>query len=62
MFDHTQTIFCDGCGAEIGWLPVIVEQRHFCCTDCAEGRSCTCGLQAEWEDDRRSTQMPGIEG
>jgi endogenous inhibitor of DNA gyrase (YacG/DUF329 family) len=57
MFEHTPIVFCDGCGAEIAWMPVIVEHRNFCCADCAEGRPCSCGVQAEWEDERRSTSV-----
>lgn len=62
MFDHGQTLFCDGCGAEIAWAPVMIDQRHYCCADCADDRPCTCGMQAEWEDERRNAQAMSVEG
>lgn len=54
--------FCDGCGAEITWSPVIVRPAQhtpstrpgiYCCTDCAEGRSCACAERMEFDDDFR---------
>lgn len=44
---NSNTIICDGCGAEITWVPVAVGQRLFCCQLCAEGRPCRCDFPAE---------------
>jgi hypothetical protein len=62
MISQENIVFCDGCGAEIGWAPVVVAQQHYCCSECAEGRPCTCGMQAEWEDERRNTPALGVDG
>ena len=47
------TVFCDNCGAEITWSPVIVEKHDYCCQDCFEGRPCDCGDRMDIEDERR---------
>jgi len=55
-------VYCDGCGAEITWSPVVVRaaNRHaqqragqYCCPDCAEGRPCPCGERMEFVDEIR---------
>lgn len=61
MFSQEDAVFCDGCGTEIRWAPVIVMRRHYCCSECAEGRTCACDKQAAWEDERRSTHAFGVE-
>lgn len=54
--------FCDGCGAEITWSPVIIQPpssagharpSEFCCHDCADGRPCRCGERQEFDDETR---------
>ncbi|OGO35945.1 MAG: hypothetical protein A2W35_18965 [Chloroflexi bacterium RBG_16_57_11] len=54
--------FCDGCGAEITWSPVVVRAKgdnlqhragHFCCADCADERPCRCGERMEFDDEFR---------
>jgi hypothetical protein len=55
--------FCDNCGVEITWSPVIetgIEsstgkfyKREYCCQDCFEGRPCNCGERMEMEEERR---------
>jgi hypothetical protein len=51
-----QGVWCDNCGVEITWAPIIqvgrMRQRllHFCCEDCLEGRGCECGLRMEQEE------------
>ena len=56
------TVFCDGCGAEITWSPVIIQPAsgarltrpgEFCCNDCADGRPCRCGERLEFDDENR---------
>jgi hypothetical protein len=41
------TIWCDGCGVEITWGPILVRKRRYCCWECAEGRNCDCGVRME---------------
>ncbi len=47
-------VFCDGCGVEITWSPVIKGHKVYCCRDCSDGLACNCGERMELEDDRRS--------
>lgn len=49
-----ETVFCDGCGAEITWAPYILHEREFCCPDCARGVVCTCGDRMELGEDSPS--------
>jgi hypothetical protein len=51
-----ETVWCDGCGVEISWGPVVVSDRKYCCQDCAAGLPCDCGTRLEFEDERRSSQ------
>lgn len=44
------TTRCDGCGVEILLSPVLVDQHHYCCMDCASGLFCDCAKQAESEE------------
>ena len=55
-------VFCDGCGAEITWSPVVVRAvnralparpSQYGCTDCADGRPCRCGERMEFDDEFR---------
>lgn len=50
-----ETIWCDGCGAEILWIPYLVKGEDFCCQDCANGMICNCGDNLEWDDEYRDT-------
>jgi hypothetical protein len=54
-WDH-ETVWCDGCGAEITWNPILASKRRYCCQDCLEGRPCRCGERMELDDDRRPDQ------
>ncbi len=47
------TIWCDGCGVEILWAPLVVKGRHYCCQDCSAGYACRCGGDENWDDERR---------
>lgn len=51
-----EAVWCDGCGVEISWGPVVVGDRKYCCQDCAAGWPCDCGTRLEIEDERRSSQ------
>lgn len=65
MSRYLNTVWCDGCGAEITWSPVITARRDFCCADCSNGLPCECGARQDWEDDRRDRAagaMPGQGG
>lgn len=55
-------VFCDGCGVEITWSPVVVRAAHgahqtrsgvYCCADCADGRPCRCAERMEFDDEFR---------
>jgi hypothetical protein len=68
-------VFCDGCGVEVAWSPVVVKtllpgsnllsQRplRYCCQTCADGLPCVCAERMELEDDRRSSSTAqGLDG
>lgn len=46
------TLFCDGCGVEVIWAPVVSGNRYYCCQDCRDGLECSCGERMEFEDER----------
>lgn len=48
------TIWCDGCGVEIVWGPLVVGRQTFCCQDCLDGRPCMCGERLDQEVDRHT--------
>jgi len=56
------TIFCDGCGVEIQWVPVVKGQEVYCCLDCRDGIRCTCREIVEFEDERRGTNADVDQG
>jgi hypothetical protein len=49
------TLFCDGCGVEITWAPVLLKGRRYCCALCARGGDCGCGYAVEDEQDEGPT-------
>jgi hypothetical protein len=51
-----QTVWCDGCGVEITWGPVVAGKRKYCCQDCAAGLECDCGVRMEIADDAPGSQ------
>ncbi|MCC6188582.1 MAG: hypothetical protein IT318_06080 [Anaerolineales bacterium] len=51
---YQETVWCDGCGVEITWLPQIEAQLHYCCTTCFAGRPCDCGARMEQDAERRA--------
>ncbi len=53
MSRFQETIWCDHCGAEITWVPIVVGNHHFCCRDCLDGYRCECASFMELEDERR---------
>ncbi len=48
------TIWCDGCGVEIVWTPLMVDRWDFCCQDCQGGIPCECSALEELDEYRRT--------
>ncbi|HSQ28183.1 MAG TPA: hypothetical protein VLM80_13755 [Anaerolineales bacterium] len=69
MASIENTIFCDGCGVEITWSPVLVRNSRlgsgllvqrplrYCCQACSEGLPCKCTERMELEEQRRSSSI-----
>ena len=55
-----KTVFCDHCGVEITWSPIVIGSRHYCCQDCFDNLKCDCRPAADWEDEGRSNK-PGLD-
>lgn len=53
MSRNLNTIWCDGCGEEIIWMPLIVSEHHYCCSDCSNGLPCKCYRWSEIDLNRR---------
>lgn len=51
-----ETLFCDGCGVEVTWSPVVSGSQYCCCEDCRDGLECSCGDRMELEEERGSAQ------
>ncbi|HLE13823.1 MAG TPA: hypothetical protein VI776_03670 [Anaerolineales bacterium] len=51
-----EAVWCDGCGVEITWSPLIEGKRRYCCLDCQRGNPCRCGERMETEEERRETK------
>lgn len=61
MARYLETNWCDGCGVEVTWAPVMDQQFMYCCADCHSGLPCPCGERMEQEDERRQpgeTNLP----
>ena len=59
------TFWCDSCGVEILWGPIVIERRYYCCRDCYVGLRCKCSERMEMEDERREVdssigEMTGV--
>lgn len=52
----TNTVVCDGCGVEITWAAVVLDDKTYCCQDCAQGRACECDYPPE--EDRSAAEQP----
>jgi hypothetical protein len=48
------TVWCNNCGVEITWAPLVMGGGDYCCEDCYHGRACQCGERLEEDDDRRA--------
>jgi hypothetical protein len=53
---YEEMTWCDGCGVEITWGPVLAEGRAFCCSDCSQGFPCTCGERMELDEEQRGVE------
>jgi hypothetical protein len=42
MVNYEKSLWCDGCGVEISWSPVIAGETKYCCQDCQNGYECDC--------------------
>lgn len=54
MDRNRDTVWCDGCGVEILWAPMVADERDYCCRDCSRGLACDCGEPMELEEERRN--------
>lgn len=57
MARYKDTIWCDGCGIEITWLPTSKGSQIFCCEDCALGLRCDCDQRLEDPEYRGPQQI-----
>ena len=55
MVWREEMTWCEGCGAEITWGPVVIEERSYCCQDCAQGFACGCGERMEMDEEMRNS-------
>ena len=61
-----ESIFwCDNCGVEIQYRPIVIDKRIYCCRDCYVGLRCKCSERMEMEDERREVdssigEMTGV--
>jgi hypothetical protein len=44
-------LYCDGCGVEVTWTPILAVGRRFCCHLCAAGGDCGCGYAVEDDEE-----------
>lgn len=61
MTREKETIWCDGCGVEIQWAPLVRESQDYCCQACLDGFACDCGERREL-DERRAAQAAEVPG
>lgn len=58
MAHDRDTHWCDGCGVEITWAPVVDLNWIYCCPECLNSLPCRCGERMEQEDERRQPGEP----
>ncbi len=62
MARRPHKIWCDECGVEITWTPVVIAHRHYCCQDCAVGLECDCDrMGAPGEEETEFSWRAGVE-
>lgn len=59
MVRYHDTLWCDGCGVEIRWKPVVQGQRSYCCNRCLNGEVCDCAEVLE-DYPTTSSKQPGV--
>lgn len=59
MVRYRDTLWCDGCGVEIRWKPIVKDQRNYCCIRCLNGEVCDCAEILE-DYPTKSSKQPGI--
>lgn len=52
MTRNQDGVFCEGCGTEILWSPVVEvspsgAKHDYCCQACRDGLECDCGVRME---------------
>lgn len=60
MACYLDTVWCDGCGVEILWSPVIMRTHDYCCENCLTGLPCECGARQDGDDDRRDRAADAV--
>jgi hypothetical protein len=45
------TLWCEGCGVDMTWTPVLAQGKRYCCAQCAAGCPCECGYALEDEEE-----------
>jgi hypothetical protein len=59
-------VWCDNCGVEITWAPLVQvgtvhhHLLHICCQECLEGNPCRCAERMELEEIRKG--HPSLSG
>ena len=62
MARRPHKIWCDECGVEITWTPVVIDHRRYCCQDCAVGLECDCDRTgAPGEEEAEFPWRAGVE-
>jgi hypothetical protein len=46
-----QEMYCEGCGVEVTWTPILAGGRRYCCPLCAAGGKCGCGYAVEDDEE-----------
>ncbi|MCD4802907.1 MAG: hypothetical protein K8R16_08185 [Anaerolineales bacterium] len=58
MVRYKDTFWCDGCGIEIRWEPVSIDDLIYCCRDCSEGNQCQCEeIEDEFPPSEETTKL-----
>lgn len=60
MSIYKNTVWCDGCGIEILWIPHPSENLHYCCQTCKNGFKCECQPETDEEEERLSRTPPHV--
>ena len=60
MTRYDEVTWCDGCGVEITWGPMLVDRRTYCCRECSQGIPCRCGERMELDEDLRGVGRTSI--